>query len=115
MNVLISDARYTNAETGATTTSSVYHLKEGGCSNTPTLHAKEVDEAIAQAFGRTLCGLCEAAQRRRQRLLEVERTIKRLLNADLQAIANVLPQEYEVRIVYHDPDRSSPSKVWSSR
>lgn len=115
--VVISDARYENPETGAVTTSTKYHLLGINCVRDTSPHRLEVPESTALAFGRVLCGNCANITKRQQAQQVLEDILAQMFDTEgsiWDTLRNALPPNIEMRLLWHDPDKAQPSKIWSS-
>lgn len=114
--VVISDARYTNPGTGETTTSNKYHIPGVKCVRDSSPHRLEVPESMALAFGRTLCGTCAHIIKRREVAGMIEARLAGVLDTDFwDTLVSLLPEDIEVRFFWHEPGKSTPRTIWTSK
>jgi hypothetical protein len=114
--VVISDARYHNPSTGETSSPNKYHLLGFECIRNTSPHRLEVPESVALAFGRTLCGTCANNLKRQEAIALIEDKLKGVFEGSpWDAIIKLLPPEIEVRFFWHEPGKTTPRTIWTSK
>lgn len=114
--VIISNAESKPNDFGETKQSTVYHYakQEWQCGTARNIKEPvEIDEAIAKAFGRSLCAMCYETREREDQMDVLNGLVQNILKTDWMQLVRLLPSHLEVRIYAHGV-KKQPLKIWSS-
>ena len=120
MLVIISNNESEPNTIGERKSSTVYHFHPShrGWQCGTALSIKEpveVEEDLAKAFGRTLCGSCTLTKERVTALATIKHKVNDTLDTTLEQISAKLPDNIEIRIYAHGlNNRKTPTMIWSS-